>query len=442
MPQTDILNSTRSSQPISSNEISDLIAIPPNWLLRSGITMVAIVAITVIAMSYFIRYPDKMVSSAILTSANPPIEVVSRSNGYIDHIVVEEGGKVTKGDILLHINNTTDQTDLSSLKAWIGEYKAIEKPKQYLSLPFPQNLELGNIQSGSGNLELKYNELCQVLKNGTVFDQMESIDEEIGTINNLNKSLIRENGIFVKEFKLISKRYDRQENLFEQGVISEVDLETEKAGLLQKERQSEEITNRILQNKIRIKQLELEKIKLKDLRFKTIEDYQFTIDQDIMEIDNSIQNWSRSYNIEAPISGKIDYLTGLTSKKSINAGQVIGYILPGKNSDQYLSATYPVTNIGKIKKGQNVLIKFDAFPYKEFGMVESKVLSISRIPEMNEDMKPGYEVIIPLQDTIITDTGIRIPYRPNMTAIAEVITEDRTVFDRIFDQFLGLMRDL
>ncbi len=72
--------------------------------------------------------------------------------------------------------------------------------------------------------------------------------------------------------------------------------------------------------------------------------------------------------------------------------------------------------------------------------MESNVVSISKMPELDEEMVPGYEVIIALEDSIITDAGIYIPYKPNMTAIAEVITEDKTIFDRIFEQFLALLK--
>jgi len=442
MPQSTILNNTRSGQPVSSNEINDLITIPPNWLLRSGITMVAIVSITIITMSYFIKYPDKVTSTAILTSAHPPIEIVSRSEGYIENIVTPEAAFVEKGKVLVHINNTTNLDDLQLLKVWIEGYQKVDYPKKYLLLSYPQELELGSIQSGSGRLELNFKELCQVLENPIVFEQIENMSDEISTIRRLNESLMRKNQIFSKQTALTKKRYERQAKLYQEGVISEVDLEVEKSNVLQQEKQSEEITNNILQNKIRIKQLALEKLKLKDQRLKAIEDLQFTMDQEILEIENSIQNWSRSYNIESPISGKISYITGLSSKKSIRAGQVIGHILPEGNTNRYLSATYPVTNIGKIKASQRVLIKFDAYPYKEFGMVEAEVASISEIPELNKKSIPGYEVIVPLSDTIVTDAGNRIPYMPNMTAIVEIITEDRTIFDRIFDQFLGLIKEL
>lgn len=442
MPQSNILDNTRSNQSTSANEINDLITIPPSWLLNSGITMVALVSVTILCMSHFIKYPDKIAASAIMTSLNPPIEVISRSGGYIDIIHSKENTDVDKGGILLHINNTTNQNDLDVLSAWILKYEKIKDPRGYLSLSFPENLELGNIQSASGNLELKYKELCQVLKNRIVFEQIASIRGEIETIDKLNNSLTRENKIFVKELELVSNNYKRQEKLFREGAISEVELEGAKSSLLQKERQSEEITNRILQNKIQIKQKELESINLKDQRFKAIEDYQFVIDQVIMQINNTIENWSRSYNVEAPISGKVDYISGLSAKKSIKAGQIIGYILPDGITDRYISATFPVSNVGKIKIGQRVLIKLDAYPYKEFGMIESEVISISGIPEMNNESIPGYEVTIPLSDTIITDTGIIIPYKPNMTATVEVITEDRTIFDRIFDQFLGLMKNV
>jgi len=127
-------------------------------------------------------------------------------------------------------------------------------------------------------------------------------------------------------------------------------------------------------------------------------------------------------------------------KKSVQNGQPLLYISPSGSSENYISAIYPSLNIGKLSKGQKAIIKFDAFPYKEFGMVISEVTSISLLPEIDEDGMSNYEIVIPLSDTIITDYNKQIDIKPKMTATIEIITEDRSILQRIFDQFLSLIQ--
>ena len=120
-------------------------------------------------------------------------------------------------------------------------------------------------------------------------------------------------------------------------------------------------------------------------------------------------------------------------------GQILGYIIPEDSNEKYLSCLLPTTNIGKIGVGKKSLVKFDAYPYKEFGLYVSKVESISHVPEVSQDNFAYYEVILPLPEPIITDVGDTIPYLPNMTATVEIITEDKSILGRIFDQILSLI---
>ena len=67
--------------------VSEIIGNIPGRFLYSGITMIAIVTATILVMSHFIHYPDKIISVGSLTSDTPPIEVVSRTNGFIEDII-------------------------------------------------------------------------------------------------------------------------------------------------------------------------------------------------------------------------------------------------------------------------------------------------------------------------------------------------------------------
>ena len=434
------INIAQGSTLSQTEPVGDLIGNPPGWILYSGISIVAIVFTTILIGAYFVKYPDKITSTGTLTSENPPIEIVSRADGYIESIQKTNGAEVAKGDVLLYINNTTDQKQLNKLQRWIMKYKNIRDPRKYLHLSFPNNLQLGGLQGEYAQLQLKYDELRQTLKDGIVFKQINNLSREISKIQKLNRSLEKEKTIFNEELSLSSIDYDRQSTLKRGGVISQFDLEKSKSTLLQKERQFAGMTNGIIQNNIRIEQLSLEKLKLQQERATLIKNYQFSLAEIIARINSSIQQWSHTYTISATIDGNITYNTGLREKKSIKQGQILGHIIPHTNKEYYISAIYPIINIGKIEKGQRAIIKFDAFPYKEYGTVSSVVKTISKMPELDRDNQPIYEIILPLQNTIVTEYNDTIPYRPNMTATIEIITQDQSILERIFNQFISLIK--
>lgn len=425
----------------SRSEISDLIGIPPTWLMRSGISMIALVAFIIIAGSYFFKYPDKLIGSGTLTSTSPPIEIISRSTGYIDDIKYKEGDRVEAGSPILYISNTTDQGQLSELILWVNKYEKINKSSEYLNLPFRFDLQLGAVQSDYAILQLRYNEMQQALKNDVAVQQSNNMTREIEKIRQLNQSKEKEISIFNKELALARKDYQRNIDLNKEEMISDVELERANTTLLQKERELESMNNSIIQNDIRIEQLELEKLKLRQGNSESIESIQYSISEIISRIKASVKTWTNSYVVEAPVSGKVSFLKNVTKQKNIQQGQLLGYIITeSKINEQYLSTTMASTNIGKVEIGQKAIIKFDAYPYKEFGVVTSSVASISNIPEINEQGASLYEVKINLEDVIITDYHDTIPNRPNLTALTEIITEEKSVFSRIFDQFNSILK--
>ncbi len=425
----------------SLTEINDLIGNPPKWLIRSGIMMVAIVTSIILIGAYFFNYPDKLSGTGTLTSGTPPIEIMSRASGYIDKIHVTEDEFVNKGDAILYINNTTDKGQIQILEQWIKQYEKIIHPKRYLNLEFEKGLRLGAFQGDYAGLELRYNELRQTLKDGLVFQQIDNLSREIEKIKKLSTSLQKEKEIYKHELKLTGKDYKRNERLNSDGAVSEVDLERAKTALLQKERQFEGMNNSVIQNNIRIEQLELEKLKLTEQRSNLIKGYQFAIAELIARIRASVTNWTNTYTIEAPISGNITFLGNINEQKNLQQGEPIGYIIPENADEKYVSAIYPTVNIGKVEKGQKVILRFDAYPYKEFGSVIGKVESVSPVPSVNKEGAIVYEIKIPLDEVIITDYADTINYKPNLTLHTEIITENMTIFERVFDQFLSLIKN-
>ncbi len=330
---------------------------------------------------------------------------------------------------------------MAQLQDWIEKYENVKDPRKLLSLSFVKNLQLGTVQAEYANLQLRYNELVLTLKDGVVFQQINNINREIEKIKSLNASQEKEKSIFAQELNFAKKDLERNRDLNIGGAISDVDMERVNTSLLQKERQYQGMNNVIIQNNIRTEQLELEKLKLREQRSKTIQGYQFSISEIIARIRSSIKDWSKAYMLEAPIDGKVTFTKEIYAKKNLKQGQIIGYILPISHKGRYISALLPSTSVGKIEIGQKSILKFDAYPYKEFGAVIATVAEISKIPELNKDGEPLYELRIPIPDIIVTDYNDTIQYKPKMSVIAEIVTEDKSVFTRIFDQFISIIKN-
>ena len=105
--------------------------------------------------------------------------------------------------------------------------------------------------------------------------------------------------------------------------------------------------------------------------------------------------------------------------------------------------------IGFVKVGQEVLLKYDAFPYQKFGLYESTVASIDKSvlflkdidlpininPEINNPYSndPFYRVIVGLKEQYIMAYGNQYLLTPGMTFRASIIGEERTIWQWILD---------
>ena len=65
---------------LRSEEITEIMGIPPKWLIRWGITIIFIVIAVVFIGSAFFRYPDIVTAQTTITSENPVSIIVSKAN--------------------------------------------------------------------------------------------------------------------------------------------------------------------------------------------------------------------------------------------------------------------------------------------------------------------------------------------------------------------------
>ena len=106
-----------------------------------------------------------------------------------------------------------------------------------------------------------------------------------------------------------------------------------------------------------------------------------------------------------------------------------------------LRAEIPAADSGFIKLGQTVKLKFDAYPFQDYGVVEGEVSWIaptSKIQETIQGTVKVFELEIVIDHPYINHKNGQIVLTPGQTATAEIVVRQRSVMDFILEHFQKL----
>ncbi|WP_375505387.1 HlyD family efflux transporter periplasmic adaptor subunit [uncultured Nostoc sp.] len=146
--------------------------------------------------------------------------------------------------------------------------------------------------------------------------------------------------------------------------------------------------------------------------------------------------------VRSLINGVIFELPTTKPGAVVQLGQRIAQIAP-KNADFVLRANMPNQDSGFLKVGMPVKVKFDAYPFQEYGIVQGKVTWISpdsKITQTPQGNIENYELEITLDQQYVENGNKRIPLGAGQTANAEVIIRQRRVIDFVLDPFKKLQK--
>ncbi|MGC9332170.1 MAG: HlyD family efflux transporter periplasmic adaptor subunit [Bacteroidales bacterium] len=141
----------------------------------------------------------------------------------------------------------------------------------------------------------------------------------------------------------------------------------------------------------------------------------------------------------SPITGTLT-LTNIWSKnQNVNQGDIVATVIPLKETEIIGKLTMPTAGAGKVKPGQKVNIKLDNFPYKEYGMIQSKIKIVSKVPVITQD-GAFYIAEVEVPDSIVSNYGLKLSFTHEMTGTAEIITDDIRLLERLFNPLKALLK--
>ena len=407
----------------------------PHWMIRWGNSVFFLLIILLLALSWFIKYPDIINSDAIITTEIPPEKEYARASGKIDTIFVNDGQEILKREPLAIIENTANYQDVFFLKSIIDSI-TIQKQAFYFPIEKMPILFLGDIETSYALFENNYiqyilNKELQPFTNEAIANEVTKSELKRRLKNsqsqrNLNK----------KELDFKRKDLKRNKHLFEKGVISEKEYENKQLEYLQAERSYKTMASAISQLREAIsnsnktsKGTEIARISKEMTLLKSVI-------QSFNQLKKTLKDWELRYILTSKMDGKVSFLNYWSENQTVSQGDLVFTIIPKENSSFIAKLKTPAQNLGKVRVGQTVNIKLQNYPDYEFGVLKGTVNTISEI----SDKKGFYTIDVSLPDKLITSYNKKIVFRQEMRGTADIITEDLRLMQRFFYQFNKIMK--
>lgn len=418
---------------LRSESVQDILSQPPNWMIRWGNTLVLGILGMILLMSWFIKYPEFVPAPIIVTSQNPPEKLEARINSKIEKILVKNHQEVKKNDLLMVLESTSNYQDVLKLKKLVDSIS----PNQIFSFPINEisGFKLGELQSD-------YNTFAKAFQDEKLFTKLQpyapenlaanqGLSEYSGRIATLKQQLSLENA----KFDLSRKNFGRSQLLFDQGVISKMELENEKIKYLQAEQNLKTINISLSQLQEGISTLNKTKSGANINAEKDKSNYSSQTLQLFEQLRKSLKQWEQNYLVISSSNGLVSFQQFFGENQFVKSGDAILTILPTNKMAVVGRMQVPSVNSGKIVPGEKVLIKLDNYRFQEYGIVEGKVQNISLSP----DEKGNYYVDIILPEGLKTSYNKQLPFDKELRGNAEIVTEDLRLIERFFYRIRKLL---
>ncbi|WP_156121390.1 HlyD family secretion protein [Alistipes sp. ZOR0009] len=417
------IKGTDSTEDFNREELQNIIGSIPSSILRRGITLIALIVISIIVGSAVFKYPDIISTSMTLTSMNPSIALTAKVSGRLLDVRVVDKQYVKKGEYLSIIENYATIKDVIFIKEYLD---LLNQNINKFNLP-PVDLNLGSMQSLYSNLYHSISEYYEFKRLRYHNQKISYINNKIHLYEDLYKNAIQQKENIYEQFNLKKNKHIRDSILNNQGVISSEELENSKYELLQNSVSISNMQSTIQNAAIQISQM---KENIFETKCDNIEKNNLLLNKikiHSAELRSEIKLWEQNYVFISPINGNVNFTNCWVKNKQVTSGDLIFNIIPDKRKSIIGESQIYLSRSGKVKIGQKVNVRFYNFPDNEYGIVRGVVNSISIVPTKNK----FYIVKIIFPNGLKTSYNIDLPFLPEMRANADIIINDLSLLERI-----------
>ena len=124
-------------------------------------------------------------------------------------------------------------------------------------------------------------------------------------------------------------------------------------------------------------------------------------------------------NVKSPIDGYMHYLQNRTIGTIIKPGETIFEIIPIKR-EYVAELRLDAKDRGKVREGQNIILKFASYDYSKYGGLNSTLTSISRTSFLDSYGRAYFKIYVDLHEDYLGDEEQELKILPGMTLTGDI----------------------
>ena len=420
-------------QPVHSEDIHEIVTKVPSWILRWGITLFFISLVLIIGLAAIISYPDIVTAQLKVYSPNSPKPVVSKTSGKLVKLFVTDNETVNTGQLLGFIESTGDHNRILAL---LTDLKKVQqqvlqnKPVDNLLFKQADNIQFGEVQSSYQIFFQEYLTYATSVNNGFLVQKKKYLQKDLNYLSQQQQQLNDQKSIEQKDLKLAGDEYEMHKKLQQERVETAAEFRQQESKYLAKKSPLVQTESAIITGNNNYESKQKEILELDN----QVQQEKSKFLQAINSLISAAEDWKSKYILTATQSGKLTFVGIVQENQVFAVNQEIFYINPG-NEQFYGEMTISQNNMGKVKEGQQVLVKLKSYPFEEYGMIRGKIQYISDVPY--KDSVFISKVNFKLRNS--SDLKRPIHLKQGMMADAEIVTQDATILQRLGRSFFKIL---
>lgn len=444
MPHNKFITTTASSalgMPLQSSlqefsaPVQDIMGRAPNWLLRSGMNTVAGMSLLMLVLAALVHYPDTISGRITVTGTNPPVAIVARQSGHLEQLIVHEHDVVSKGAVLGVIRSAVDSVQAFKIKELLTvvHRDLADKPDALIEPELTANPALGGMQVPYTDFAAAWTRHAQLQADTYVANAVSVLREQLKRKQAQIEQMARQVQNGAREQEIATTRYDRLKTLQNRDSISLADLQEAERVMLEQGRQLSVIRNTSMEAEIAAGDYEKQIEAMLHARAEDLRKSHQAVKDAAQKLAAAMDQWESDYVLRSPVDGTVGFYDFWSGEQFVTAGKEVFIVAPKISP---LLGRVPVQAIGagKIHPGQVVRVRFDDFPYKEFGIASGQVEAVSLVAQ-----KGAHLISVRLDSPLKTNYGRQIPFKQEMMGDATIVVEDHSMLGRIFSEVCDAM---
>ncbi len=155
--------------------------------------------------------------------------------------------------------------------------------------------------------------------------------------------------------------------------------------------------------------------------------------------------------VDSPVDGRLA-AASVTTGQMVNAGDLLAQIVPTIDYAYQLVLWLPNSAVPYVAVKDNIKIRYDAFPFEQFGQFSGKIISLANVPSTAQEMsnytnaprdgQPYYKAIAQLDKDKFTYKQKSLLLSSGMKAQVTLFLEERPLYQWMLSPFYDLGKGL